>query len=95
MAFLGENLCGLRHEGLFLLIPVGHPADSCKVPAKALERRPLDEVMVFVGCPPMVQVQACQHACRGHGSTADERRIQGLLRGVPRGRSRARSRLLA
>jgi nitroreductase len=48
MAFLGEILGRPRHERPFLLIPVGHPADDCMVPAKALERRPLDEVMVVV-----------------------------------------------
>lgn len=48
MAFLGEILGRPAHERPFLLIPVGHAADDCVVPAKALERRPLDEVMVVV-----------------------------------------------
>ncbi|MFO1078257.1 MAG: nitroreductase family protein [Planctomycetota bacterium] len=48
MAFLGEILGRPKHERPFLLIPVGHPADDCVVPAKALERRPLDDVMVVV-----------------------------------------------
>ncbi|MBL8730323.1 MAG: nitroreductase family protein [Planctomycetes bacterium] len=48
MAFLGEILGRPKHERPFLLIPVGFPADDCRVPAKALERRPLDEVMVVV-----------------------------------------------
>ncbi len=48
MAFLGEILGRPKHERPFLLIPVGYPADDCRVPAKALERRPLDEVMVVV-----------------------------------------------
>lgn len=48
MAFLGQILGRPRHERPFLLIPVGHPAEPCLVPAKALERRPLDEVMVVV-----------------------------------------------
>jgi nitroreductase len=37
-----------EHERPYLLIPVGYPADDCLVPAKALLRRPLDEVMVVV-----------------------------------------------
>ncbi len=48
MAFLGELLGRPAHERPFLLIPVGHASDDCVVPAKALERRPLDEVMVTV-----------------------------------------------
>lgn len=48
MAFLGPMLGRPAHERPFLLIPVGHPADDCTVPAKALERRPLHEVMVVV-----------------------------------------------
>lgn len=48
MAFLGEILGRPKHERPFLLIPVGHPAADCRVPAKALERRPLDQVMVVV-----------------------------------------------
>ena len=46
MAFLGETLGRPAHERPFLLIPVGYAAADCTVPAKALERRPLDEVMV-------------------------------------------------
>ena len=48
MAFLGDILGRPKHERPFLLIPVGHPADDCMVPAKALERRPLADVMVVV-----------------------------------------------
>lgn len=48
MAFLGDILGRPKHERPFLLIPVGYPADDCLVPAKALLRRPLDEVMVVV-----------------------------------------------
>ena len=48
MAFLGEILGRPKHERPFLLIPVGYPAADCMVPQKALERRPLDEVMVVV-----------------------------------------------
>ena len=48
MAFLGEILGRPAHERPFLLIPVGHAAADCTVPATASERRPLDEVMVVV-----------------------------------------------
>ncbi|MBL8754552.1 MAG: nitroreductase family protein [Planctomycetes bacterium] len=48
MAFLGEILGRPAHERPFLLIPVGYAADDCTVPAMALQRRPLDEVMVVV-----------------------------------------------
>jgi nitroreductase len=48
MAFLGDILGRPRHERPFLLIPVGHPARDCTVPEKALERRPLGDVMVVV-----------------------------------------------
>ncbi len=48
MAFLGEILGRPMHERPFLLIPVGYPAEGCMVPQKAIERRPLDEVMVVV-----------------------------------------------
>lgn len=48
MAFLGEILGRPKHERPFLLIPVGYPAADCMVPQKAIERRPLDEVMVVV-----------------------------------------------
>lgn len=46
MKFLREVLHRPEHERPFLLIPVGHPADDCEVPAKALERKPLERVMV-------------------------------------------------
>lgn len=48
MAFLGDILGRPKHERPFLLIPVGYPAEGCMVPQKAIERRPLDEVMVVV-----------------------------------------------
>jgi nitroreductase len=48
MGFLNEVLGRPEHERPFLLIPVGHPAGDCVVPAKALERRPLEDVMVVV-----------------------------------------------
>ena len=46
MAFLSKVLGRPEHERPFLLIPVGWPADDCEVPAAALERKPLDEIMV-------------------------------------------------
>ncbi len=46
MAFLGDILGRPKHERPFLLIPVGYPTDDCEVPKKALERRPLEDVMV-------------------------------------------------
>jgi iodotyrosine deiodinase len=48
MAFLGEILGRPAHERPFLLIPVGYAAADCVVPAKAMERRSLEEVMVVV-----------------------------------------------
>ena len=48
MKFLGDVLHRPEHERAFLLIPVGYAADDCMVPKKALERRPLDEVMTVV-----------------------------------------------
>ncbi len=46
MGFLREVLGRPEHERPFLLIPVGYPADDCEVPAKAFERKALDEIMV-------------------------------------------------
>ena len=48
MAFLNGILGRPAHERPFLVIPVGHAADDCVVPAAAITRRPLDEVMVVV-----------------------------------------------
>jgi nitroreductase len=45
MAFLSKILDRPINEKAFLLIPVGYPADNCKVPV--LERKNLDEVSVF------------------------------------------------
>lgn len=45
MGFLNEILGRPKHERPFLLIPVGYPAANCEVPALALQRRPLDDVM--------------------------------------------------
>ncbi len=46
MAFLGTILDRPDHEKPYMLIPVGYPAQDCQVPAHAIERRPLDQVMV-------------------------------------------------
>ena len=46
MGFLREVLGRPEHERPFLLIPVGYPADDCEVPARALERKEIEEVMV-------------------------------------------------
>ncbi len=48
MGFLKEVLGRPANERPFLLVPVGYPADECQVPRKALERKPLSEVMVVV-----------------------------------------------
>ncbi|MCB9848193.1 MAG: nitroreductase family protein [Phycisphaeraceae bacterium] len=47
MKFLTEELGRPDNERPFLLIPVGYPAEDCRIPRKALERKPLDEVMVI------------------------------------------------
>ena len=46
MGFLGEILGRPAHERAFLLLPVGYPADGCRVPD--IGRKALDEVMVEV-----------------------------------------------
>jgi iodotyrosine deiodinase len=46
MKFLAEALGRPDHERAFALIPVGYPADDLMVPAEALEKKPLDEIMV-------------------------------------------------
>jgi nitroreductase len=45
MGFLREVLQRPAHEKPFLLIPIGHPADCCMVPA--IERKALGEVMII------------------------------------------------
>ncbi len=47
MAFLREVLGRPEHEKPFLLIPVGHPAEDCVVPERAIHRKPLDQVAVW------------------------------------------------
>ncbi len=46
MRFLGEVLGRPEHERAWMLIPVGYPADDCRVPAHAVQRKPLEQVMV-------------------------------------------------
>ena len=46
MGFLGRILDRPMHERPFLLVPVGHPAQDCVVPKAAVERKPLEEIMV-------------------------------------------------
>ncbi len=46
MRFLAEVLERGPNERPYMLIPLGYPAEGCKVPKKALERKPLAEIMV-------------------------------------------------
>lgn len=48
MKFLSEVLGRPETERPFLLIPVGYPSQDCRVPAKAMWRRPLEQVMTVV-----------------------------------------------
>ena len=48
MGFLGEILGRPKHEKPYLLIPVGYPADDCRVPAAALLKKSLAEVLNVV-----------------------------------------------
>ncbi|MGB0952899.1 MAG: nitroreductase family protein [Planctomycetota bacterium] len=47
MRFLAELLGRPAHEKPYMLIPLGYPADDCTVPAHAIERKPLEEVLLF------------------------------------------------
>jgi hypothetical protein len=47
MGFLNRILGRPAHEKAYLLIPVGYPAPSAKVPI--IEKKALEEVMVVVG----------------------------------------------
>ncbi len=49
MQFLGRVLGRPEHERPFLLIPVGYPAEGCTVPAEALRKKPLEQIMVVHG----------------------------------------------
>jgi iodotyrosine deiodinase len=48
MGFLREVLGRPANERPFLLIPVGYASETCRVPRRAIERRPLDQVMTIV-----------------------------------------------
>lgn len=48
MAFLSEVLGRPKHEKPFLLVPVGHAADVCPIPAAALVKKPLADVLTIV-----------------------------------------------
>jgi len=47
MKFLAEVLGRPDNERAYMLVPVGYPTDDCTVPAHALPRRPLDEVLIY------------------------------------------------
>ncbi|MBK8976526.1 MAG: nitroreductase family protein [Planctomycetes bacterium] len=47
MGFLRELLGRPATEKPFLLVPVGYPADDCRVPAVASRRKPLEQVVVW------------------------------------------------
>ncbi len=46
MGFLAQVLGRPEHERAFVLVPVGWPADDCRVPAAALQKKPLEEILV-------------------------------------------------
>ena len=46
MGFLREALGRPQNERAFVLIPIGYPSDDCTVPAEALKRKPLEQIMV-------------------------------------------------
>ena len=46
MGFLNEVLDRPKNERAYLLIPVGYPGDGCEVPAHALDKKPLDEILI-------------------------------------------------
>ena len=47
MGFLSEILGRPEHERPYLVIPVGYPAEGCCVPAAAMTRKSLDDVLIF------------------------------------------------
>ncbi|MFT7625893.1 MAG: iodotyrosine deiodinase [Myxococcota bacterium] len=47
MGFLSRVLERPASEKPFLLIPVGYPAEPCEVPAHAVTRKPLEQVMLI------------------------------------------------
>ena len=46
MGFLREALGRPQNERAFVLIPIGYPSADCTVPAEALKRKPLQQIMV-------------------------------------------------
>ena len=46
MAFLGSILGRPRNERAYVVIPVGYPAADATVPAHALEKKPLDAILI-------------------------------------------------
>lgn len=48
MAFLSTLLGRPRHEKPYLLIPIGYPAEDCRVPLAAIARKPLGEILDVV-----------------------------------------------
>jgi iodotyrosine deiodinase len=46
MSFLRDLLGRPRNERPFVVLPVGYPADDATVPAHALTRKPLDQILV-------------------------------------------------
>jgi nitroreductase len=48
MGFLSDLLGRGKHEKPYVLIPVGYPAEGCRVPAAALRKKPLDEVLTVI-----------------------------------------------
>jgi len=47
MGFLGEILGRPANEKPYLIVPVGHPADDCRVPRAARIKKPLAEILEF------------------------------------------------
>lgn len=48
MNFLGEILGRPKNERPYLLIPLGYPAEDCRVPEAALQKKPFSEVAQFL-----------------------------------------------
>jgi len=48
MGFLQEVLGRPKHEKAYVLIPVGYPADDCRVPEAALRKKALSEILTVV-----------------------------------------------
>jgi nitroreductase len=51
MKFLAELLERPAHERSYMLIPLGWPAQDCRVPKHALSRRPLEQTLVVHESP--------------------------------------------